>query len=343
MSNQISIIQSDIVDLTTDCIVNAANSGLQAGTGVCGAIFAAAGEEQLQAACDRFSGCEEGSAVLTPGFNMAATYIIHAVGPHWHGGSYGEREKLYSCYQAAMKLAQDNRCHSIGFPLISAGVFNYPLDEAWKTAIQAIRDYFDQNPSCDMHVVFAIRDPEKMKPGLAILNAHKPKNAHKAAHAPEYVFFWHEDEKDGCFSQWYDAPFVIEGITYQTCEQYMMVKKALVFNDIEYYFAILAEPSPKACKKMGREIHNFVSATWDTCKEEIVYNANYAKFSQHPELKEKLLATGDAVLVEASPFDTVWGIGMRATDPGANDPSRWKGRNLLGSVLERVRSALTED
>ncbi len=161
--------------------------------------------------------------------------------------------------------------------------------------------------------------------------------------AAEYIFFWHEDGENGWFSQWYDAPFVIEGITYQTCEQYMMAKKALLFEDIKYYFAILAELTPSACKKLGRDSRNFKADKWDACKEEIVYNANYAKFSQNHELKEKLLATGNAILVEASPFDKTWGIGMRATAPGANDPSCWKGQNLLGSILMRVRSHLREE
>ena len=169
MYDPISILQSDIVDLTTDCVVNAANERLAEGSGVCGAIFRAAGSARLTAACGRIGGCEEGSAVITPGFNLRAKYIIHAVGPRWHGGGHGEREKLYSCYQAAMKLARENGCRSVGFPLISAGIFGYPLEEAWETAIEALRDYFAQNPSCGLRAVFAIRDTEKMKPGQALL------------------------------------------------------------------------------------------------------------------------------------------------------------------------------
>ena len=338
--NSIEIVQSDIAALKTDCVVNAANTRLAEGSGVCGAIFRAAGSEQLTAACARIGGCEEGSAVITPGFKMKAKYIIHAVGPHWHGGNRGERERLYSCYHAAMTLVQEKGCHSVGFPLISAGVFGYPLEEAWEVAIQAIRDYYKKNPSCDIHVVFAIRDPDKMKPGQAILDA-LPQTAEGETAAPEkYIFFWHEDEENGCFSQWYDAPFTIEGITYRSCEQYMMAKKALLFDDIKVYYAILAESSPKNCKKLGREIRNFDGKKWDACKEEIVYNANYAKFSQNSALKNELLATGSAVLVEASPYDSVWGIGMKATDFGANDPQKWKGQNLLGGILAKVRGEL---
>ena len=89
-------------------------------------------------------------------------------------------------------------------------------------------------------------------------------------------------------------------------------------------------------------VHNFESAQWNACKEEIVFNANYAKFTQHPQLKVQLLATGDATLVEASPYDSVWGIGMGASNPDANNPTKWKGQNLLGGILERVRSELKE-
>lgn len=176
MTDRIKIVQSDITALTTDCVVNAANEALAEGSGVCGAIFAAAGSDELTAACRRIGGCKVGSAVITPGFRMKAKYIIHAVGPHWHGGNAGEKKLLYSCYQAAMKLAQEYGCRSIGFPLISAGVFHYPLEQAWQTAVDALLDYFVQNPDCGISVVFAVRDPEKMKPGQAILDGMTTEN-----------------------------------------------------------------------------------------------------------------------------------------------------------------------
>ncbi len=171
MDDRITIIRSDITDLTTDCIVNAANEGLAEGGGVCGAIFRAAGSAKLRAACERIGGCPAGSAVITPGFDLAAAYIIHAVGPRWHGGGYGEREKLYSCYQAAMELAREHDCRSIAFPLISAGIFGYPLEEAWEVAIESVRDWFDREPSCDIRVVFAVRDESKMAAGERILRS----------------------------------------------------------------------------------------------------------------------------------------------------------------------------
>ncbi len=171
MSSSIKIIQSDIAALTTDCVVNAANEALAQGSGVCGAIFKAAGAAELTDACRRIGGCRVGSAVITPGFRLPAKYIIHAVGPRWHGGGAGEPEQLRSCYRASLGLAREYGCHSIGFPLISAGVFHYPLHEAWQTAIESVTAYLAENPDFDMDVVFAVRDPEKLRQGQAILDS----------------------------------------------------------------------------------------------------------------------------------------------------------------------------
>ena len=127
----ISIVKKGITRLETDAIVNAANEGLWAGGGVCGAIFAEAGYEELQDACDKIGHCDTGKAVITPGFKLPAKYIIHAVGPVWNGGSHNEPELLYGAYKESLLRAKENDCHSIGFPLISAGIFGYPKDKAW--------------------------------------------------------------------------------------------------------------------------------------------------------------------------------------------------------------------
>ena len=119
----IEIRKISITDLNTDAIVNAANEGLWAGGGVCGAIFKAAGYQQLQAACDKIGHCNTGSAVITPGYHLKAKYIIHAVGPRWKDGKHKEPEQLYGAYYRSLELAAENKCRSIGFPLISAGIF----------------------------------------------------------------------------------------------------------------------------------------------------------------------------------------------------------------------------
>ena len=132
------LFQRDITRLPVDAIVNAANSRLAPGGGVCGAIFAAAGYDQLDRACRKIGGCPTGQAVITEGFDLPAKYVIHAVGPIWCGGGQGEEASLRSCYENAISLARDNGCTSIAFPLISSGIYGYPREEALRVAVEAI-------------------------------------------------------------------------------------------------------------------------------------------------------------------------------------------------------------
>lgn len=152
-----------------------------------------------------------------------------------------------------------------------------------------------------------------------------------------FVFFWKLHHKNEEFSNWYPREFVIEGIRYNCVEQYMMAKKAMLFGDVTIYQQIMQTEDPGKCKDLGKLVRGFDPATWDSCKYEIVYNGNYAKFTQHPDLMAKLKATGDAVMAEASPQDRIWGIGMDAYDPDAGDPQKWKGENLLGKILMEIR------
>lgn len=156
--SSISIEKISITDLDADCIVNAANSRLAMGSGVCGAIFRAAGPHKLQAACDAIGFCPTGGAVITPGYALRARYVIHAVGPVWHGGSDNEPQNLYSCYQESLDRARENDCHSIGFPLISAGIFGYPQDKAWQAALQSCSDWITDNQDHEIDIVFAVLD-----------------------------------------------------------------------------------------------------------------------------------------------------------------------------------------
>ena len=151
------------------------------------------------------------------------------------------------------------------------------------------------------------------------------------------VFFFHTNEKYGCFSQWYSSPFTVEGFHYTTAEQYMMAKKALLFHDYTIFDQILGEKDPQKCKRLGKQVKGFQNRIWNKYKEEIVYTANMAKFSQNYDIQSILLGTGNATLAEASPYDRIWGIGRDANDPKAKYPLLWKGENLLGRALERVR------
>ena len=163
-----------ITELSTDIIVNAANSGLQAGGGVCGAIFKAAGYTELQDACDQIGHCDTGFAVITPGFNLKAKHVVHAVGPIWRGGSQNEPQMLYSCYREALRLAKKHNCHSIGFPLISSGIYGYPKDQAWRKAIQACRDFLRENSDYELDIIFAVLDDSTLKMGQDTLHETTP-------------------------------------------------------------------------------------------------------------------------------------------------------------------------
>jgi ribA/ribD-fused uncharacterized protein len=163
---------------------------------------------------------------------------------------------------------------------------------------------------------------------------------------PKYLFFWgHQPSPDGrigksCFSQWFDSPFTLGDIIYATAEHFMMAEKARLFADEAVRARILAARTPAEAKKLGRLIAGFDEARWLKARFEIVVNGNLAKFSQNPALGEFLLNTGERVLVEASPVDAIWGIGLAADDPRASEPARWPGLNLLGFALMAVRCRL---
>ncbi|MFK8011958.1 MAG: NADAR family protein [Marinicellaceae bacterium] len=161
-----------------------------------------------------------------------------------------------------------------------------------------------------------------------------------------YVYFWgHRPSADGsisksCFSQWYKVPFEINGYNYQTAEHYMMAEKARLFNDESVLNSILKAQSPGEAKKLGRLVNGFNQETWLEHRFDIVCRANYAKFSQNPKLKQYLINTGNKVLVEASPVDKIWGVGLAATHDHIHNPRLWKGLNLLGYALMVARKQL---
>jgi len=160
----------------------------------------------------------------------------------------------------------------------------------------------------------------------------------------KYVFFWgHQQNKSGvtaaCFSQWYDSPFVVDGRRYLTAEHFMMAEKAALFGDAATRDRVLQAPSPGAAKALGRQVQGFSEAVWVEHRFDIVVRANQAKFSQHAPLREFLEQTGSRVLVESSPVDKIWGIGLAQDDERAANPDLWQGLNLLGFALMQVRDA----
>ena len=169
MESSIEIRQIGITELEVDAIVNAANSKLREGGGVCGAVFRDAGSAKLRNACSKIGECETGNAVITPGFDLKAKYIIHAVGPIWHGGNENEAELLYSAYEQSLILAKDNNCRSIGFPVISSGIYGYPKEQAWEIALRACSDFINANPDYEISIIFAVLSGESLDMGMDTL------------------------------------------------------------------------------------------------------------------------------------------------------------------------------
>ena len=145
-------------------------------------------------------------------------------------------------------------------------------------------------------------------------------------------------------SQWYISPFIYyNGITYNCCEQRMMHAKALFFGDEETATLIMNATEPKEQKKLGRTVKNFDEVAWNNIADLVVYNANLAKFSQNDELKQKLLATGDKLIVECSPYDSIWGNGLDISTTLITRVNDWKGANRLGQAIMRVRDYLKSE
>ncbi len=165
------------------------------------------------------------------------------------------------------------------------------------------------------------------------------------------MFFWgHTQNNQGqvaktCFSQWFHSPFEIDGVNYATAEHYMMAEKARLFSESSKANEALIQkivdaPHPQKAKQLGRQVEGFTNEVWNQHRFEIVVKGNEAKFTQNPELAEFLLSTRKRVLVEASPADKIWGIGLAEDHSDAGNPFKWKGINLLGFALMEVRSKL---
>ncbi len=153
----------------------------------------------------------------------------------------------------------------------------------------------------------------------------------------KFTCFW---KSESPFSQWYPSTFTVGGVTFNCTEQYMMYKKAKLFNDGEMAKKILQSDSPAKQKQLGRKVNNFNQKVWERSCKQIVYDGNYAKFSQNEPLKKHLLKTAGTTLVEASPRDQIWGVGLAEDDPRIQNRSTWQGKNWLGEVLTKVREDL---
>lgn len=165
----------------------------------------------------------------------------------------------------------------------------------------------------------------------------------------KYLHFWgHTPRRDGavgpsCLSQWWPSPFTVDGVEYATAEHWMMAGKARLFRDEAAERAAVEAANPALAKKAGRLVRDFDETVWERERHGIVVEGSVHKFGQDAELRGFLLATGDRILVEASPMDRIWGIGLAADDERAQDPARWRGLNLLGFALMEARERLRAD
>ena len=490
----IDIRSIDITELDTDIIVNAANSGLKAGGGVCGAIFRAAGYAELQNACDQIGHCNTGFAVITPGFHLKAKFIVHAVGPIWQGGSQNEPQMLYSCYRESLRLAKKHNCHSIGFPLISSGIYGYPKDKAWRKAIQACHDFLEKNSDYELEIIFAVLDDETLFMGRDILHDIAPENEKvivldrpeptektvpavksdwqtvdmpekhetfilhrklsetdvavlKMGNIPQQMedkWFWYcegntlyahrswtgyciymlqmnpgakkhhvtvnrlpeqygcmdiaEDEKNlnmlldwwtqpkydyyhewleetlkaihkqkkydsltiedrtvpaiyfhlpeepyGFLSNWYMSDFVLDGIEFNSNEQYIMFRKAKLLGDDKTADKILAADTPAEHQTLGQNAKGYNNTLWHGMRQVVMMSGLLAKFTQNADLRMQLLDTDDAFLVECAYSDLNWACGWHLDDEERKDISKWRGKNLLGFALMEVREQLRSE
>ena len=344
----ITIKQISITDLSTDAIVNAANEHLQAGGGVCGAIFSAAGYDKLQAACDKIKHCDTGSAVITSGFDLKAKYIIHAVGPIWRGGQNGEPQALYNAYKRSLELAAENECRSIGFPLISAGIFGYPLEDAWRQALQACLD-FDQSTASNIKIIFAVLDNRIIETGKKILAEVESSKSSSCTHFEQLlisgrqidaVFFHLPQEPYGFLSNWYLSQFDLDGVHYSSMEQYIMYQKCVLFGDQATAKKVLLTDVPSEQQKLGKLCSGYINGVWAGARQAIAMRGLLAKFSQNADLKEQLLNTSEAYLVECAHSDKIWACGIRLTESERFDATKWTGQNILGFALMEVRRML---
>ena len=187
-----------------------------------------------------------------------------------------------------------------------------------------------------MNAISTIRDVQALCAGMA------------RGLRPRFLFFWgHQVPRDGsvgtsCFSQWYAAPFAVDGERYSTAEHFMMAEKARLFGDDTMRRRILDARTPGEAKKLGREVRGFDEDAWRRQRFQVVVRANVEKFRQNAALGEFLVRTGERVLVEASPLDRIWGIGLAADHEDAPRPARWPGLNLLGFALMEVRAGLAD-
>ncbi len=339
----IQTIQGDITKIkTVTAIVNAANTSLLGGGGVDGAIHRAAGPELLEE-CRKLHGCKTGEAKITGAYKLPCKYVIHTVGPVWNGGNYDKPQLLADCYKNSLQLAVDNGIRSIAFPSISTGIFSYPLDQAADIAVNTVAGFVKSHPNTLDEIVWVLSSKhikdvyDKKIDSIKIDESIKIEN-------PFIIGFYHEYDEFGYLSNWYQANFTYAGKHFCHVEQYMMYHKVMMFGRRDLADQIMTEDDPHKCKIIaGQRFRNSMIDIWEKTCYHTVKRGVKAKFSQNPEILEKLLDTGNALLAECSKLDKKWGIGKDIQDRKRFIPSEWEGKNYLGRILMEVRGELRNE
>lgn len=228
--------------------------------------------------------------------------------------------------------------------VISVGLFGHSGDnEVWTEGTKTMLDDMHKRKIDMADEIFVINV------GGYIGSSTRSEIDYAAAHGKrirylegQTVFFWHEYEENGCFSNWYDSPFELGGEKFRHAEQFIMARKAKLFGDEVHYRKIMAAEKPDECKHLGRQVSGYDDNIWKTHREEILKAALRAKFTQNEALSEKLLSTGGAQMAEASPGDQIFGIGLTAEKAVYVRPEQWPGQNLLGKALMELRTELSQ-
>lgn len=278
------MIRTKLGDITkmqdVDAIVNAANKTLLGGGGVDAAIHAAAGPELLKE-CKKLDGCKTGHAKITSAYELPCKYVIHTVGPIWHGGNNDERALLYACYRNSLQLAVDNGIRRIAFPSISTGAYRFPTHLAAEIAVKAVKDFINDHQKDIDEVVLVLFDSHtKYVYDRALKESDKVSidDLQAKYDIEEDMVKIGEEKADAnhFFHNSYPAHFVIDGLAYESVTEFLKAEKAEELFDLNAY-------------------------------EKLLFQANYAKYSQNPALRGKLMATNELPLLSSDKKDNALG------------------------------------
>lgn len=365
MSN-IRLIHASCANQDADAVVNAANDKLLDGGGFCKVIFERAGKFELQQACNQYTTpLKDGEAVITPAFNIQnAKAIIHAVGPNFAKTPKAFKE-LYEAYYNSLVVLKNNDYHTIAFPLISSGIFggslSDPAGESTKQCIRSYRKFTKDYPDYEIDVTLCAYTSDEMASASKMWESMndspvegetdgRTADRDNASHSfdqlkidgktVDAVFFHKPEEPYGFLSNWYPSVFEVNGQKFTSAEQFIMYKKCMLFGDEGAAQAVMATDDVETQQSIGRKANGYLPATWNGMRQVIAFEGLMAKFSQNEDLKQQLLATGNAYLVECAGRDKVWACGIRLFDDRRFDARNWDGTNILGFVLMEVREEI---